>query len=73
VIKGIQVDRPVDVWNIDNELKFDADFDQQEDMDMKDTEVPTILGTEQRKLYQELNELADLVPEINDLQYTLKH
>lgn len=32
-----------------------------------DNSFPTIVGTEQRKLYQEIEELADLVPEINDI------
>jgi hypothetical protein len=43
--------------------------------DVSETEehsLPTIIGAEQRKLYKELDEFADLVPEINDLQYTLK-
>ena len=42
---------------------------------MRDEEnsFPTILGPEQRKLYAELDEQADLVPEINDHQNTLKH
>ena len=30
---------------------------------------PTILGDEQRKMYQELNEISELAPERNDLRH----
>lgn len=73
-VKGIQ-QHEFQGWDIDRELKIDERFDQQvEDQEMAEEDsLPTIIGAEQKKLYQELDELADLVPEINDIQYTLKN
>jgi hypothetical protein len=42
-------------------------------MQYEEHSLPTIVGPEQKKMYKELNELADLVPEINDIQHTQKH
>lgn len=35
--------------------------------DENENSLPTIIGPEQRKLYQDLDEIADLVPDINDI------
>jgi hypothetical protein len=77
-LKGIHVPKSDnwDTWDIDTELRIDhQEAETKDDQEMKEEEgsYPTIMGPEQRKLYEELNELADLVPEINDIQYTLKH
>ena len=77
-VKGIHVPKNDhwDTWDIDNELRIDhQEADTKEDQDMREEEgsFPLVMGPEQRKLYAELDELADLVPEINDIQYTLKH
>lgn len=59
-----------DIWDIDNELRIDNhEAETKDDQEMREEEesFPTITGPEQRKLYAELNELADLVPEINDI------
>ena len=42
--------------------KEDAEMHQE-----NENSLPTIIGPEQKKMYQEIEELADLVPEINDI------
>ena len=46
------------------------EFDNKEDAEMhqeNENSLPTIIGPEQKKMYQEIEELVDLVPEINDI------
>ena len=66
-LKGIQL-----APETKDEISLDPmfEFDNKEDAEMQqenEISLPTIIGPEQKKMYQEIEELADLVPEINDI------